>query len=95
MTDQGHVVTLPAPLVPGLGGQRVLRDRVAMLLSRLGSDRLEVHDQSTLHWIGAWADRLGIPSIMVSHVFRPSPNAAPPLVGVRYGCVLLAYREAW
>ena len=69
LTEQGRVVTLPGPVVPGMGGYRILLDRarVAVLLSRLRPQRVEVHDRSTLRWIGAWARQLRIPAMMVSH----------------------------
>ncbi|BCJ44802.1 GDP-mannose-dependent alpha-(1-6)-phosphatidylinositol dimannoside mannosyltransferase [Actinoplanes ianthinogenes] len=65
----GRVLTLPGPVVPGLGGYRVLLNRVAVggLLERLGPDRIEVHDRSTLRWLGGWGRRAGVPSMMVSH----------------------------
>ncbi|MBF9069927.1 glycosyltransferase [Streptacidiphilus fuscans] len=68
-TEQGRVITLPGPLVPGMGGYRVLRDRarVADLLTRLRPDRLEVSDRTTLRWTGRWARDHGVPSAMVSH----------------------------
>ncbi|HSX95953.1 MAG TPA: glycosyltransferase family 1 protein, partial [Streptomyces sp.] len=39
-TEQGRVITLPGPLLPGTGGYRVLTDkrRVAGLLESLGPD---------------------------------------------------------
>ncbi|WP_307872811.1 glycosyltransferase [Paractinoplanes ovalisporus] len=69
MTDQGRVITLPGPLVPGMGGYRVLLDRgrLSSTLSELRPDRIEVSDRSTLRWLGRWARRRGIPSMMVSH----------------------------
>ncbi|GAA0794580.1 glycosyltransferase [Spirilliplanes yamanashiensis] len=68
-TPQGRVVTLPGPLVPGVGGYRVLVDRarLARTLAALRPDRLEVSDRSTLRWTGDWARRAGVPSMMVSH----------------------------
>lgn len=68
-TAQGRVITLPAPEVPGMGGYRVLLDRrrVAAVLDGLRPDRIEVSDRSTLRWVGAWAQRAGVPSMMVSH----------------------------
>ncbi|MFI1989857.1 glycosyltransferase [Actinoplanes sp. NPDC020271] len=68
-TPYGRVVTLPGPVVPGLGGYRVLLNRPAVtrLLDRLRPDRLEVHDRSTLRWLGSWARRAEVPSTMVSH----------------------------
>ncbi|MBQ1097739.1 glycosyltransferase [Streptomyces sp. b94] len=68
-TEQGRVITLPGPLLPGTGGYRVLtgRRRVAALLEELAPDRLEVSDRTTLRWTGKWARRARIPAVMVSH----------------------------
>ncbi|MFD7880309.1 glycosyltransferase [Streptomyces sp. NPDC059766] len=68
-TEQGRVITLPGPLLPGTGGYRVLTDkrRVAGLLEELGPDRLEVSDRTTLRWTGRWARRARVPAVMVSH----------------------------
>ncbi|MEU4219075.1 glycosyltransferase [Actinoplanes sp. NPDC026623] len=68
-TAQGRVITLPAPEVPGMGGYRVLLDRrrTAALLRELAPDRVEVSDRATLRWVGRWARRAGVPSVMVSH----------------------------
>ncbi|MFI1537850.1 glycosyltransferase [Streptomyces anandii] len=68
-TEQGRVITLPGPLLPGTGGYRVLtgRRRVAALLEELAPDRLEVSDRTTLRWTGTWARRARIPAVMVSH----------------------------
>ncbi|MGH3712217.1 MAG: glycosyltransferase [Micromonosporaceae bacterium] len=68
-TEQGDVITLPGPVVPGTGGYRVLvnRPKLARLLERLAPDRLEVSDRSTLRWTGGWARRHGVGSVMVSH----------------------------
>ncbi|MFE0106507.1 glycosyltransferase [Streptomyces sp. NPDC059009] len=68
-TEQGRVVTLPGPVLPGTGGYRVLVDRrrVAAVLRRLAPDRLEVSDRTTLRWTGAWARQARIPAVMVSH----------------------------
>ncbi|MFF3910450.1 glycosyltransferase [Streptomyces sp. NPDC001848] len=69
MTEQGRVITLPGPLLPGTGGYRVLVDkrRVAALLEELDPDRLEVSDRTTLRWTGRWARRARVPAVMVSH----------------------------
>ncbi|MFC9288935.1 glycosyltransferase [Streptomyces sp. NPDC057052] len=68
-TEQGRVITLPGPLLPGTGGYRVLTDkrRVARLLEHLEPDRLEVCDRTTLRWTGKWARRARVPAVMVSH----------------------------
>ncbi|WP_149828029.1 glycosyltransferase [Streptomyces tailanensis] len=68
-TEQGRIITLPGPLLPGTGGYRVLVDkrRVAKLLESLEPDRLEVSDRTTLRWTGAWARRARVPAVMVSH----------------------------
>ncbi|NEB05859.1 glycosyltransferase [Streptomyces sp. SID13726] len=68
-TEQGRIITLPGPLLPGTGGYRVLADkrRVARLLEELTPDRLEVSDRTTLRWTGKWARRARVPAVMVSH----------------------------
>ena len=68
-TEQGRVITLPGPLLPGTGGYRVLTDRrrLAGLLEELAPDRLEVSDRTTLRWTGKWARRARVPAVMVSH----------------------------
>ncbi|MBV6698936.1 glycosyltransferase [Kitasatospora aureofaciens] len=68
-TEQGLVVTLPGPVLPGSGGYRLLTDRRAVVaeLTRLSPDRLEVSDRTTLRWTGGWARRHGVRSVMVSH----------------------------
>ncbi|MFE0206364.1 glycosyltransferase [Streptomyces sp. NPDC058985] len=68
-TEQGRVITLPGPLLPGTGGYRVLTDRrrVSALLADLAPDRLEVSDRTTLRWTGRWARRARVPAVMVSH----------------------------
>lgn len=68
-TEQGRIITLPGPLLPGTGGYRVLTDkrRVAAVLEQLAPDRLEVSDRTTLRWTGTWARRRRVPAVMVSH----------------------------
>ena len=68
-TEQGRVITLPGPMLPGTGGYRVLLDkrRVAALLEELAPDRLEVSDRTTRRWTGRWARRARVPAVMVSH----------------------------
>jgi alpha-1,6-mannosyltransferase len=67
--EQGRVITLVGPQVPGMGGYRVLLDRgrTSALLERLRPDRIEVSDRTTLRWVGGWARRHGVRSMMVSH----------------------------
>ncbi|MGW2017181.1 glycosyltransferase [Streptomyces sp. NPDC001927] len=69
VTDQGRIITLPGPVLPGTGGYRVLADRrrVRALLDGLAPDRIEVSDRTTLRWTGEWARRARVPSVMVSH----------------------------
>ncbi|MFE3150355.1 glycosyltransferase [Streptomyces sp. NPDC059218] len=68
-TEQGRVITLPGPVLPGSGGYRVLagRNRLRPLLETLRPDRLEVSDRTTLRWTGEWARRARVPAVMVSH----------------------------
>jgi alpha-1,6-mannosyltransferase len=68
-TEQGRVITLPGPVLPGSGGYRVLagRNRLRSLLETLRPDRLEVSDRTTLRWTGEWARRARVPAVMVSH----------------------------
>ena len=64
----GRIVTVRAPEVPGTG-YRVIAEpwRVTRLLTRIGPDRLEVHDRMTLRGLGRWARRAGVPALVVSH----------------------------
>ena len=83
-TEQGRVITLPGPRLPGMGGYRVLldRSRLSSVLRSLRPDRLEVSDRTTLRWLGRWARRHDVPSMMVSHeslagllrLFGPGPS---------------------
>ncbi|MGI5224306.1 glycosyltransferase [Actinoallomurus sp. CA-142502] len=67
--EQGRIITIPGPLVPGTGGYRVItaRRRLRRLLEKLEPDRLEVSDRTTLRWTGEWAAAHGVRSMMVSH----------------------------
>nr|WP_223831243.1 glycosyltransferase [Streptomyces venezuelae] len=98
-TEQGRVVTLPGPVLPGTGGYRVLADRrrVRRLLDELAPDRIEVSDRTTLRWTGEWARRARVPSVMVSHetadgVLRTW--GVPPAVAAR-AADRLNRRTAW
>lgn len=68
-TEQGLVITVPGPELPGTGGYRVIADRrrLTRLLERLAPDRLEVSDRTSLRWTGEWARRARVPAVMVSH----------------------------
>jgi alpha-1,6-mannosyltransferase len=68
-TEQGLVITLPGPRVPGMGGYRMLlgRRRTSALLRDLRPDRVEVSDRTSLRWVGGWARKRDVPSMMVSH----------------------------
>jgi alpha-1,6-mannosyltransferase len=80
-SEQGLVITVFGPTVPGTGGYRAITARRSLkkLLDRLEPDRLEVSDRTTLRWTGAWAQAHGVRSMMVSHdslaglmrMFRP------------------------
>jgi alpha-1,6-mannosyltransferase len=43
------------------------RRRLATMLRSLRPDRIEISDRTTLRWLGPWARRAGVPSMMVSH----------------------------
>lgn len=77
-TEQGRIITLPGPVLPGTGGYRVLTDRrrTAALLEELAPDRLEVSDRTTLRWTGKWARRARVPAVMVST--RPPTGCCAP-----------------
>ncbi|WP_181775084.1 glycosyltransferase family 4 protein [Amycolatopsis pittospori] len=60
--------SLPAPQIPGTGGYRAVDPhRVRAVLRRLEPDRLEVSDRLTLRGMGVWAQRNGVPSMVISH----------------------------
>lgn len=84
-TSQGRVITVAAPVAPGLGGDyRAIFGRRALsrLLSELQPDRLEVSDQLTLRWVARWARRNQVPAVMVAHESLVRLFTLP--VGVRY-----------
>ncbi|MFI1978574.1 glycosyltransferase [Streptomyces wedmorensis] len=98
-TEQGRIVTLPGPVLPGTGGYRVLADRrrVRRLLDDLAPDRIEVSDRTTLRWTGEWARRARVPAVMVSHetadgVLRTW--GVPPVLAAR-AADRLNRRTAW
>ncbi|AEG45454.1 glycosyltransferase [Isoptericola variabilis] len=69
VTGGVRVVTVPAPLVPGIGGYRVVTrpGAVRRLLDELEPDRLEVSDRTTLVGTGDWARAAGVPSLLMLH----------------------------
>lgn len=69
VTDYGRVITVPSPAIPGTGGCRLMVSRgyVRRRLAAVRPDRVEVHDRTTLRWVGGWARARGIPSVVVSH----------------------------
>ncbi|MCW2717977.1 glycosyltransferase [Pseudonocardia sp.] len=61
-------ITVAAPRLPGTGGYRAVDPwRVTRLLERLRPDAIEVSDRLTLRGLGHWAQRHGVPSIVISH----------------------------
>ncbi|QAY71766.1 glycosyltransferase [Xylanimonas protaetiae] len=67
--DGVPVVSVPAPVVPGMGGYRVVVRPTAVerLLDQLAPDRLEVSDRTTLTCLGDWARAAGVPSVLWLH----------------------------
>jgi len=69
-TAQGTVITVAAPVAPGLGGDYravFARRELSRLLADLKPDRIEVSDQLTLRWVARWARRNQVPAVMVAH----------------------------
>lgn len=67
-TPWGRQIMRRSPAVPGTG-YRVLNggSGLTRLLDRLGPDRLEAHDRTTLRGLGGWARKRGVSSLVVSH----------------------------
>lgn len=66
--SQGSVYRVPATPIPGTGYSLIWsRARLGALMDRINPDSLEVSDRSTTRWMGRWARRRGIGSIMISH----------------------------
>lgn len=65
---QGLVYRVPANPVPGTG-YSLIWDRRGMsrLMDAIDPDAIEVSDRSTTRWMGRWARRRGIGSVMISH----------------------------
>ncbi|ANS77508.1 Glycosyltransferase [Serinicoccus hydrothermalis] len=66
--EQGLVYRVPARPVPGTG-YSLMWSRVGMsrLMDAIAPDALEVSDRATTRWMGRWAARRGIGSVMISH----------------------------
>ncbi|WP_114906004.1 glycosyltransferase [Ornithinimicrobium murale] len=65
---QGTVYRVPATPIPGKGYSLMWgRARLSALMDSLDPDSLEVSDRSTTRWMGRWARRRNIGSIMISH----------------------------
>jgi len=65
---QGTVYRVPATPIPGTGYSLMFnRVRLGRLMDQIAPDTIEVSDRSTTRWMGGWARRRGIGSIMISH----------------------------
>ncbi len=65
---QGTVFRVPAMPIPGTGYSLIWdRRRLSRLMDAVEPDALEVSDRSTTRWMGRWARRRGIGSVMISH----------------------------
>ena len=62
-------ITLSGPVLPGSGGYRVvIRPGVlGSALDRAAPDVVELHDKAWLPTVRRWADRHGVPVVLVSH----------------------------
>ena len=70
-TDRRLVVRSPG--LPGAAGHHVLLARAVVRehLAAFRPDVLEIHDQTTLAWLPAWARRRGIPTVLFAHEHLP------------------------
>lgn len=66
--SQGLVYRVPAMPIPGTG-YSLMWSRVGMsqLMDAIAPDAIEVSDRATTRWMGRWARRRGIGSVMISH----------------------------
>lgn len=65
---QGTVFRVPATPIPGQGYSMMWdRHGLSRLMDAITPDSIEVSDRSTTRWMGRWARRRGIGSIMISH----------------------------
>lgn len=66
--QQGMVYRVPASPIPGTGYSLMWnRTRMSKLMDAIAPDALEVSDRATTRWMGRWARRRGIGSVMISH----------------------------
>lgn len=66
--SQGTVYRVPATPIVGTDYSLMFsRVRMSRLMDKIAPDTLEVSDRSTTRWMGRWARRRGIGSIMISH----------------------------
>ena len=65
----GKKITVPSIILPGSCGYQLIRNNRSLvkLIARLKPDRIEVSDRFTLHCIGRWAKRNGVPTVAFSH----------------------------
>lgn len=63
---RGSERTIAGSRLPGSGNYRVLLRRAAVrrALTEFAPDVLQVHDQTTLSWLGSWARHVGVPSLL-------------------------------
>jgi alpha-1,6-mannosyltransferase len=67
-TAWGQQRALRSPALPGTGYRVVLdRARLRRALEEAQPDVVEVHDRTTLRWVGPWARAHGVPALVVSH----------------------------
>ncbi|MGO0577525.1 glycosyltransferase [Ornithinimicrobium panacihumi] len=65
---QGTVFRVPATPIPGKGYSLIWdRGHLSKLMDAITPDTIEVSDRATTRWMGRWARRRGIGSIMISH----------------------------
>jgi alpha-1,6-mannosyltransferase len=70
LTPDPHGLTVQLPSVRlGASGYRVIVDRrrLRQVLEHHAPDRVEVSDKATMWWVGTWARRRGVPSVLFSH----------------------------
>ncbi|SOC54904.1 glycosyltransferase [Ornithinimicrobium cerasi] len=66
--SQGTVYRVPATPIPGTGYSLMFdRSRLSRLMDAITPDVIEVSDRATTRWMGRWARRRGIGSVMISH----------------------------